>query len=85
VQAALGENGIFVEFDFAGVLRGNKLEEIQALREAIGTGLYTLNEGRSVINMPRVDDEAANQLFIPSNNLTPISAVDVGANQVGGE
>jgi HK97 family phage portal protein len=84
VQAALGENGIFVEFDFAGVLRGNKLEEIQALREAIGTGLYTLNEGRSVLNYPRVDDEAANQLFIPSNNLTPLSAVDVTRAGGGG-
>jgi hypothetical protein len=53
VRALLREDDVFVEFDFAGVLRGDRLKEMQALREAIGIGLMTRNEGRSVLNMPR--------------------------------
>ena len=75
VQAAMGETDIYLEYDFAGVLRGNKLEEIQALREAIGMALMSPNEGRTVLNFPRSDEPAADQLYLPTNNLTPIGAV----------
>jgi hypothetical protein len=56
------------------VLRGDQLKEIQALREAIGTGLLMPNEGRSVLNRPRVEVAGADKLYLPSNNLTPLSS-----------
>lgn len=73
VQGLLREKDIFVEYDFAGVLRGDRLKEIQSLREAISCGLMTPNEGRSVINRPRVDDKLADTIWMPRNNLRPIT------------
>lgn len=73
VSGLLRETDIFVEFDFAGVLRGDRLKEIQALREAISTGLLMPNEGRSILNYPQVDDELASTLWMPRNNLRPIN------------
>jgi HK97 family phage portal protein len=73
VRGLLGESDVFLEFDFAGVLRGDKLKEIQALREAIGMGLLTPNEGRGVLNYSRFRHALADELWMPSNNLTPLS------------
>lgn len=72
VVGLLQEDDIFVECDFAGVLRGDRLKEIQAIRQAIGSGLMTPNEGRSVLNYPQVDDKLADKLWMPRNNLRPI-------------
>lgn len=72
VRGLLREDDIYVEFDFAGVLRGDRLKEVQALREAIGTGLMTPNEGRSVLNQPRSDVPGMDEFYMPTNNMTPI-------------
>lgn len=72
VAGLLREDDIFVEFDFAGVLRGDRLKEIQALREGISIGLLTPNEGRSILNYPQTDDALANKQWMPRNNLRPI-------------
>jgi HK97 family phage portal protein len=45
VRHLLREDDVYVEFDFAGVLRGDRLKEVQALREAIDASLMTPNEG----------------------------------------
>ncbi len=73
VRALLREQDIYVEYDFSGVLRGNRLEEIRALREAIGTALLKPNEGRSVLNLPRSDAPGADELWMPRNNLAPLT------------
>lgn len=70
--ALSGETDVFVEFDFAGVLRGDFLKEVNALRLAIGSGLLKPNEGRAVLNRERVDDARADQLWMPWNNLQPM-------------
>jgi HK97 family phage portal protein len=72
----LGDPEVFVEFDFAGVLRGDKLREIQAIREAITAGVLTPNEGRDVINRPRSEVRAADDLFINANNLKSLRSLD---------
>lgn len=74
VRGLLREDDIFVEFDFAGVLRGDRLKEVQALREAIGTGLMTPNEGRSVLNQPRSDEHGMDQFYMPFNNMQPMGS-----------
>lgn len=73
VRGLLGETDVFLEFDFAGVLRGDRLKEIEALREAISIGLLTPNEGRGILNYAHDDNELADQLWMPVNNLAPMS------------
>jgi HK97 family phage portal protein len=68
------ETDVYCEFDFAGVLRGDRLKEMQALREAIGMALMTPNEGRQKINMPRSDDPGMDMFYIPTNNLAPVGS-----------
>jgi HK97 family phage portal protein len=72
IRALRREDDVYVEFDFAGVLRGDRLKEIQAIREAINTGVLTPNEGRSALNKPKVDVEAADKLYLGKNNLRPL-------------
>jgi HK97 family phage portal protein len=79
VRHLLREDDVFVEFDFAGVLRGDRLKEVQALREAIDASLMTPNEGRSVLNMPRSDAEGMDDFYFRANNLRAIDAPDPDA------
>jgi HK97 family phage portal protein len=71
-QRLSGETDVYVEFDFAGVLRGDFLKEVNALRLAIQSGLMTPNEGRSVQNRERSDEPRADQLWMPWNNIQPM-------------
>jgi HK97 family phage portal protein len=73
VTGLLREDDIFVEYDFAGILRGDRLKEIQALREAIGSGLMAPNEGRDVLNLPRSSEPRADELWMPWNNTRPMN------------
>lgn len=66
----LADPALFVEFDFGLILRGDRLKEIQAIREAIGTAVTTPNEGRRVLNLPPSTADGADALWIPANNLT---------------
>ena len=63
VRGLLAEPDVFVEFDFAGVLRGDRLKEVQALRAAIDGSLMTPNEGRSVLNMPRSEQPGMDSFY----------------------
>jgi HK97 family phage portal protein len=74
VHSLLREDDLFVEFDFGAVLRGDRLQEIEALREAIGTALFTPNEGRDVLNLPRSEDPGMDQFYLPMNNLQPVGS-----------
>lgn len=64
--------GLFVEFDLSEVLKGDTRQRILALKDGIGTGLYTINEARKIENLPRIDHPLANQPLIPANNLSPL-------------
>jgi HK97 family phage portal protein len=72
VKGLLREDDIFVEFDSAGILRGDRLAEVEALRESIATALLTPNEGRAILNMPESDIPAMDEFFLPRNNLIPV-------------
>jgi HK97 family phage portal protein len=69
----LQEPDVFVEFDFAAVLRGDRLTQIDSIRDAIATAIMTPNEGRSILNMPQSDIPEMDEFFYPSNNLSPIA------------
>jgi HK97 family phage portal protein len=83
VRGLLREPDLYVEFDFAGILRGDRLKEIEALREAIASALITPNEGRRVLNMPQSDQDGMNDFYLPRNNLWPLS-VPYPAKGMGG-
>lgn len=67
-----GEDDVYVEFDLGPVLRGDRMKEIQTFREGIGTAIYTVNEARRAFNLPPSDEEDADKLFLPMNNLVPL-------------
>lgn len=76
------DEGLFVDFDLSEVLKGEPLAEVQAIREAIGTGIMTPNEGRQARNLPPSDDPEAEKLHMPVNNLAPMGqppATDVAS------
>lgn len=72
VRALLREDDVYVEFDFAAVLRGNRLQEVEALREAIATALLTPNEARAIDNRPKSDAPGMDSHWLPRNNLQPL-------------
>jgi HK97 family phage portal protein len=84
VRSLLREDDIFVEHDFSGLLRGDKLKEIEALREAIASALMTPNQGKAVLNLPRSDQNGMDDHYLPRNNLWPLS-VPYPATGMGGE
>jgi len=68
----LGEPDVVGEFDFGAVLRGDPLQEIEALRNAIGSALMTPNEGRVVLKLPTSDNPSMDEWYLPTNNLSPV-------------
>jgi HK97 family phage portal protein len=72
VRSFLREDDLFVEFDASGLVRGDRLAEVNALRESIASALMTPNEARGVLNLPASDLAAMDQHFLPRNNLIPI-------------
>lgn len=73
VQAWADER-LFVAFDLSEVLKSNTREEIAAIKDAVGTGVMTPNEGRAKMRLPRSANGAADELYIPANNLQPLGA-----------
>jgi hypothetical protein len=85
VEGLLREPDVFVEFDFGLILRGDRQKEIQALREGVGMAIYTPNEARGALNLPASESDAADELFLPTNNLGPIGAVETDQTQGEGD
>jgi HK97 family phage portal protein len=69
-EPAWRDDRVFLAFDLSDVLRSDTPEEISAVGTAIGTGVMTPNEGRNRLRMRRSDNPAADELYMPSNNLT---------------
>lgn len=72
VWGLLREDDIYVEYDFGPVLRGSRLDEINALRNAIGSALMTPNEGRGVLNQAKSTEPGMDDFYLPFNNLQPV-------------
>lgn len=73
--------GLFVEFDLSGLLRGDPLAEIQAIREAVATGVLTPLEGRRILNRPPKGQPGEDDLYLPVNNLKPLGRPDPADQQ----
>jgi HK97 family phage portal protein len=85
VRALLREDDIYVEHDFSGLLRGDKLKEIEALRTAIASALMTPNQAKTTLNLPQSDQPGMDDHYLPRNNLWPLSvpypATGMGATE----
>jgi HK97 family phage portal protein len=79
IWGLLREDDVYVEFDFGPVLRGSRLDEINALREAISSALMTPNEGRSVLNQAKSTEKGMDDFYLPFNNLQPVGRPPVPA------
>lgn len=64
------DGGLYIEFDTAGLVRGDLASRMQAYREAISSKIMTPNEARARENLPRHPD--GDRLENP--NTTPGSA-----------
>lgn len=73
IRDRLREDDLYVEHDFSGLLRGDKLKEIEALRAAIASALMTPNQGKTVLNLPQSDQPGMDDHYLPRNNLWPLS------------
>jgi HK97 family phage portal protein len=71
-EPAWADERLFVAFDLSEVLRSDTPEEIAAIVQAIGGGVMTINEGRGKLRARRYPGEAADRLYLPTNNLSPI-------------
>jgi HK97 family phage portal protein len=76
IRDLLQDDEVFVEFDFAAVLRGNRLGEIEAIRQAIGSALLSPNEGRNLLSRPSVEDPDMDEYYLPLNNLKAITGAE---------
>lgn len=81
VRDLLREDDLFVEFDFGLILRGDRLKEIKAIREGVNSALYTPDEGRQILNMPKSNQPGADLLYLPTNNLQPIGGPAGGGEE----
>lgn len=45
------------------------------MAEAYTNGLFTLNQCREVLGLPKVEHELADEPFVASNNMTPMAHV----------
>lgn len=67
--------GQFVEFELAGLLRGDSKAQAEAFRAALGgpgtgDGWMTVNEIRRLLNLPRIDDPEADKPFRAQRGTT---------------
>lgn len=75
VRDQLQDDDVYVAFDFAAVLRGDRLQEINSIREAIGMGLLTPNEGRGILGDRKLIIPGMDSTYLPLvNNLVALGA-----------
>jgi HK97 family phage portal protein len=80
VWAQMREPDIFVRFDFSAVLRGDRAAEIEAMRNAVSTGLFTPNEARSELDRPKSDIPEMDDFYLPLiNNLAAVGTPTIPA------
>lgn len=84
IRGLMREDDVYVEYDFGGVLRGDRLKEMESLREAVATAVMTPNESRSTLNLPRSDQDGMDDFYLPANNLSPVGTAPDSTPPSGG-
>ena len=68
-----GLPGYAFQLDVRGVMRGDSAARASYYQAMLGSGVMTINEVRKLEDLPPLDAKAADEPFIPVNNLRPIS------------
>jgi HK97 family phage portal protein len=63
-------DGIYVEFNVAAKLQGSFEQQVASISAATGRPWMTGNEGRSLMNLPRVDTDDMDEVVLPLNVTT---------------
>jgi HK97 family phage portal protein len=66
----------YVEFNIEEKLQGDFQQQAESFRQAVGTPWMTPNEARSLMNLPKLDDESADQIATPLNMLLPNAVIE---------
>ena len=70
----------FLAFDFGDKTKGEPLELANTLKLQVESGLITRNEARRILNLPPLDDPAADAVTVNANNQAPLAGM-AGAQQ----
>ncbi len=81
MRALLREDDVYVNWDFAAVLRGDRLKEVEALREQVASAMLTPNEARAIDNRPKSDVEGMDDFYLPLNNLQRVGSSKAGDDE----
>jgi HK97 family phage portal protein len=65
---------IYCEFNLAEKLKGSFEEQAAAMQTMVGAPVMTRNEARARLNLPRIEDPAADELIMPLNETVTGSA-----------
>jgi hypothetical protein len=57
----------YFEFNLAEKLKGTPEEQASSMSTLVGAPVMTVNEGRARLNLPRIDDAAADTVIVPLN------------------
>lgn len=68
----------YVKHNIDGIMRGDFLSRINGISRAVQTSLLTPNEGRGLLDRPRMDEPKADQLFMQGATV-PIDGIDPAA------
>ncbi|HVQ60387.1 MAG TPA: phage portal protein [Solirubrobacterales bacterium] len=60
----------WVEFDLREVLRGDPVKEAAAMKTELQDGVLTINEGREILNRPRIKHPNADRPMVQTNNIS---------------
>ena len=66
-------NGFFFKFNEKAILRTNSKDQMEMIAQAVQNGLYTPNEGRDLLGLPK---QEGGDILIANGNFIPIT--DVG-------
>ena len=61
------DNGYYIRYSVDSLLRGDTATQTNTTLALVNGGLLTANEGRARLDLPPVDDDAANKLRVPVN------------------
>lgn len=79
-----GTGDHYSEFDFNGVLQGDPTQRMQAYGMGINSGVMTLNDARDAENLPRYEEELADEPMLLGNNIKPLAQVVAEAAAIPG-
>lgn len=64
--------GLFFKFNEKALLRTNNKEQIESVRDAVASGLYTVNEGRNLLDLPW---EEGGDVLMVNGTYVPITEI----------